>query len=264
MTRLFQLIGHMVMEGLASIGHGYLMLCGIVCHLNKAWKLRHEIYEQMHIVAVGSLPLVITTAVFTGGITAVQTGYQMEGFVPLVFLGTVITKSVILEMGPVLAALVVGSRLAASYAAELGTMKVTEQLDAMEIMAIEPIEYLGLPRFVAAVLMMPVVTAIADFIAIFGGMVVAMITLQVTPQTFAEGSRYFFDIGDVISGLAKTFFFGGVIAMSGIYYGFNTQGGAEGVGKSTMQAVVATCLGVLVADYVLGTIFLQIIFGGSQ
>ncbi len=213
-ARFFQAVGEWVLEAVTMAGRGSLMLWHIVRSLGQCWKLRREIYNQMHIVAVGSLPLVATTAVFTGGITAVQTGYQMEGFVPLVFLGTVITKGVILEMGPVLAALVVGSRLAASYAAELGTMKVTEQLDAMEIMAIEPVEYLGLPRFVAAVLMMPVVTAIADFIAITGGMVVSMLTMDVTPQTFAEGARFFFQVGDIVTGLGKPFFFGGIIAMS--------------------------------------------------
>jgi phospholipid/cholesterol/gamma-HCH transport system permease protein len=259
-ARFFQAVGQWVLEAVTTAGRGSLMLWQIVRCLGQCWKLRREIFNQMHIVAVGSLPLVAVTAVFTGGITAVQTGYQMEGFVPLVFLGTVITKGVILEMGPVLAALVVGSRLAASYAAELGTMKVTEQLDAMEIMAIEPVEYLGLPRFVAAVLMMPVVTAIADFIAITGGLVVSMMTLDVTPQTFAEGARFFFQVGDLVTGLGKPFFFGGIIAMSGMYFGFNTRGGAEGVGRATMQAVVGACLSVLVADYILGTIFLQIIF----
>lgn len=258
--RFFQSVGVWVLGAVTMAGRGSLMLWLIFRSLGKCWKLRREIYEQMHIVAVGSLPLVATTAVFTGGITAVQTGYQMQGFVPLVFLGTVITKGVILEMGPVLAALVVGSRLAASYAAELGTMKVTEQLDAMEIMAIEPVEFLGLPRFVAAVLMMPVVTAIADFIAIMGGLVVSMMTLDVTPQTFAEGAKFFFQIGDLVTGLGKPFFFGGIIAMAGMYFGFNTRGGAEGVGRATMQAVVASCVSVLVADYILGTIFLQIIF----
>ena len=115
-ARFFQSVGQWVIGAVAMAGRGALMLWLIARSLGQCWKLRREIYNQMHIVAVGSLPLVATTAVFTGGITAVQTGYQMEGFVPLVFLGTVITKGVILEMGPVLAALVVGSRLAASYA----------------------------------------------------------------------------------------------------------------------------------------------------
>jgi len=261
---LFQRIGRAILGALEGVGLGSRYLCGIVCHLGLCWKLRHLIFEQMHVLAIGSLPLVLTTSVFTGGIVAVQTGYQMEGYMPMIFLGTLITKSVILEMGPVLTALVVGSRLSANYAAELGTMKVTEQLDAMEIMAIEPIQYLGLPRFVAAVLMMPILTIIADFIAITGGLTVSIITLDVTVETFTEGMRLFWEIGDVVSGLAKTFFFGGIIAMSGIYYGFKTEGGAEGVGKSTMKAVVGTCLSVLVADYVLNSIFLQIIFAGAN
>jgi len=261
MTRFFAFVGRNFLDLLATAGRGFMILCGIVCHMGRSWHLRHEILEQMNVVVIGSLPLVVTTAVFTGGITAVQTGYQMEKYVPLVFLGAVITKGVILEMGPVLAALVVGSRLSANYAAELGTMKVTEQLDAMEIMAIEPVQFLGLPRFVAAVLMMPIVTVIADTIAILGGLVVAMLTMSVTPQMFAEGARMFFETGDVVTGLTKPFFFGGIIALSGVYFGFHTQGGAEGVGRSTMQAVVGTCLSVLVADYILGTIFLQIIFG---
>jgi len=258
----FRRIGAATLEALASMGNGYLVLCGIVCHLGVTWKRRREVIEQMHILVIGSLPLVVTTAAFTGAITAVQTGYQMKAYVPMIFLGTVVTKSVILEMGPVLASLVVGSRLSANYAAELGTMKVTEQLDAMEIMAIEPVQYLGVPRFVAAVLMMPVITVVADLIAIVGGLVVSIITLDITVQTFTEGMRLFWEIGDVITGLAKTFFFGGIIAMSGIYHGFNTQGGAEGVGKATMQAVVGTCLSVLVADYILNTVFMQIIFRG--
>jgi len=255
-------IGKTFIEGLEGLGRGFIVLCGIVCHLGLVWKRRREILEQMHILVIGSLPLVITTAAFTGAIVAVQTGYQMANYVPMVFLGTVVTKSVILEMGPVLAALVVGSRLSANYAAELGTMKVTEQLDAMEIMAIEPVQYLGLPRFVAAVLMMPVITIIADTVAMMGGLIVSILTLDVTLETFIEGMRLFWEIGDVITGLGKTFFFGGIIAMSGIYHGFATRGGAEGVGQATMQAVVGTCLSVLVADYILNTIFMQIIFAG--
>ena len=259
---LLQRIGRATLGSLAGMGRGFRLFCGVVGSLNHVWKRRREIAEQMHILVIGSLPLVVTTAAFTGAITAVQTGYQMRAYVPMIFLGTVVTKSVILEMGPVLAALVVGSRVSANYAAELGTMKVTEQLDAMEIMAIDPLKYLGVPRFVAAVLMMPVITLIADLIAIVGGLVVSVVTLDVTVQTFTEGMRLFWEIGDVVTGVGKTFFFGGVIAMSGIYNGFNTQGGAEGVGRATMKAVVGTCLSVLVADYILNTIFMQIIFGG--
>jgi phospholipid/cholesterol/gamma-HCH transport system permease protein len=184
----------------------------------------------------------------------------MQAYVPMKFLGTVISKSVFIELGPVLMALVVGSRLCANYAAELGTMKVTEQLDAMNIMAIDPVRYLAMPRFWAAVLMMPVVTVFCDAIAIIGGYITAVATLDVTSGVFIEGLQMFYKDTDLLGGLIKTFFFGGIIAMSGIYFGFNTQGGAEGVGRATMTAVVGNCLSVLVADYVLAIILFQIIF----
>ena len=253
-------IGRLLIDGLISLGRGTVLLRGIFMHLPAVWRLRREILEQMNVVAIGSLPLVLTTSIFVGAVTAVQAVYQMQAYVPMKFLGTVISKSVFIELGPVLTALVVGGRLCANYAAELGTMKVTEQLDAMEIMAIDPVCYLAMPRFLAAVLMMPVITVFSDGIAIIGGYVVSVMTLDVTSSTYIEGLRMFFKTSDLMSGLIKTFFFGGIIAMSGIYYGFNTQGGAEGVGRSTMTAVVGSCLSILVADYFLAFTLFQVIF----
>lgn len=253
-------LGRMVLHGLQGTGRGALLLRSIVLQLPHAWSMRRETSEQMQIVSVGSLPLVITTSVFVGAVTAVQAVYQMQAYVPMKFLGTVISKSVFIELGPVLIALVVGSRLCANYAAELGTMKVTEQLDAMNIMAIDPVRYLALPRFLAAVLMIPVITVLANTIALIGGYVASVLTLDVTSSTFIEGLKMFYKHSDLMGGLIKSFFFGGIIAMSGIYYGFNTEGGAEGVGKATMTAVVGSCLSVLVADYFLAIILFQIVF----
>jgi phospholipid/cholesterol/gamma-HCH transport system permease protein len=178
----------------------------------------------------------------------------------MVFLGTVVGKSVILELGPVLTALVVGGRVSASIAAELGTMQVTEQIDAMEMLAIDPVRYLVLPRFVACVVMMPVLTTFADLLAILGGMVVANITIDVSYATFAEGLRLFFYVDDVISGLLKAVAFGGTIALMGCFNGFRTHGGAEGVGRSTMHAVVSSCILVLITNYFLATVLFRIIF----
>ncbi len=248
------------MANLAVAGRGSLLLWAIIAQLPHAWSQRREISEQMHIVAIGSLPLVVTTSIFVGAVTAVQGVYQMEAYVPMKFLGTMISKSVFIELGPVLIALVVGSRLCANYAAELGTMKVTEQLDAMSIMAIDPVRYLAMPRFVATVLMFPVLTVFGDAIAIVGGYAVSVATLDVTSSTFIEGLRMFYFHSDVLGGLVKSFIFGGIVALSGIYFGMNTQGGAEGVGTSTMTAVVSSCLSVLVADYVLAIILFQILF----
>ena len=261
MTDAIFSLGDRFLSSLTSVGRGSQLLFDIIRQLPYVWKMRREVFEQMHIVGVGSLPLVVTTSIFVGAVTAVQAVYQMQAYVPMKFLGTVISKSVFIELGPVLVALVVGGRLCANFAAELGTMKVTEQLDALEMLAIDPLRYLAMPRFVATFLMLPVVTVFADAIAIVSGYFVSVSTMDVTVSTFREGLLMFFDPSDLFSGLIKSFFFGGIIAMSGLYNGLNTRGGAEGVGNATMMAVVGSCLSVLVADYFLATILFQVIFG---
>ncbi|MBK7188979.1 MAG: ABC transporter permease [bacterium] len=260
MTAILASIGRVVNDGLSGAGRGLLLLRAIILQTPHAWRMRREILEQMQVVAIGSLPLVIVTSIFVGAVTAVQAVYQMQAYVPMKFLGTVISKSVFIELGPVLMALVVGSRLCANYAAELGTMKVTEQLDAMTIMAIDPTRYLAMPRFWASVLMIPVVTIFCDAIAIIGGYVASVMTLDVSSGVFIEGLQMFYKHSDLLGGLIKSFVFGGIIAMSGIYFGFNTKGGAEGVGRATMTAVVGSCLSVLVADYLLAIVLFQIVF----
>ncbi len=253
-------LGKATLNVFADIGRGAAFLGEIFRQMPSAWKMRREIFAQMYTVAVGSLPLVVTTSIFVGAVTAVQAVYQMQAYVPMKFLGTVISKSVFIELGPALTALVVGGRLCANYAAELGTMKVTEQLDAMEMVAVDPVRYLAMPRFVAGVLMLPAITVFADGIAVVSGYAVSVMTLNVTGSTFREGLLMLFKTSDLIGGLIKTFFFGGIIALSGIYYGFTTEGGAEGVGNSTMKAVVASCLSILIADYFLATILFQVLF----
>jgi len=261
MSALVAALGRRTLEGLASIGQGALLLLELVKLLPATWKVRHQVGEQMHVVLIGSLPLAITTSVFVGAVTAVQAVYQMEAYVPMSYLGAVVSKSVFIELGPVLVALVVGSRLCANYAAELGTMKVTEQLDALEMLAIDPMHFLGLPRFLAAMLMMPVLTVFADGVAILSGYFVSVATMGVTDTTFQEGMLTFYKGSDLASGLIKSFIFGAIIAMSGLYFGFRTRGGAEGVGNATMMAVVASCLSILVADYLLAILLFQVIFG---
>jgi len=260
MTALIAALGSRLLGGLASIGQGFELLLELLRLLPGTWKVRHQVGEQMHVVLIGSLPLAITTSVFVGAVTAVQAVYQMEAYVPMSYLGTVVSKSVFIELGPVLVALVVGSRLCANYAAELGTMKVTEQLDALEMLAIDPMRFLGLPRFLAATLMMPVLTIFADAVAIVSGYTVSVATMGVTDTTFQEGMLSFFQGSDLASGLIKSLIFGAIIALSGLFFGFRTRGGAEGVGNATMMAVVASCLSILVADYLLAIVLFQVIF----
>ena len=265
MTGVIESIGRGVFQGLSSAGRGMLLLRSILLATGHVWKMRREILEQMHVVLVGSMPLVIVTSVFVGAVTAVQAVYQMQAYVPMKFLGTVISKSVFIELGPVLMALVVGSRLCAYYAAELGTMKVTEQVDALEAMAIDPVRFLVLPRFWAATIMLPVITALADVLALGGAYVVALLTVDgMTHHLFMEGVKLNFYMKDLVAGLVKALFFGMIIASSGSFYGLRAGGGAEGVGRATMKAVVANCLMILVLDYFLAAVLFQMIFGGGK
>jgi phospholipid/cholesterol/gamma-HCH transport system permease protein len=222
-----------------------------------AW---HLTVEQMMKIGVGSFPLVFVTAIFTGGVAAVQAAYQFQDYVPMRYLGTVVGKSVVIELGPVLTALVVGGRVSASISAELGTMKVTEQIDALETLAIDPVWFLMLPRLVAGIIMLPIATIFADILAIAGGYGVAMASLDLSSQTFLEGLRLLFHVRDVLGGLIKAFFFGSIIAGMGCFFGFRCEGGAEGVGRATTHAVVASCLLILITDYILASALFNILF----
>jgi phospholipid/cholesterol/gamma-HCH transport system permease protein len=154
--------------------------------------------------------------------------------------------------------------VSASIAAELGTMKVTEQIDAMEMIAIDPVENLVLPRVLGATIMLPVLTIFSDFLAIIGAMVVANVSLHVGLNTFGNGLKLLFRTQDLAGGLMKTFVFGFIIALMGCYHGFETRGGAEGVGLATMKAVVSSCLLILIANYFLASLIFRILFAPAS
>jgi phospholipid/cholesterol/gamma-HCH transport system permease protein len=256
----FRSIGLLFLNFLQDVGGISILVGRVVFKVVELPRTARQTLIQMEQIGIGSIPLVLVTSLFVGAVAAVQAAYQFQDYVPMVFLGTVVGKSVILELGPVLTALVVGGRVSASIAAELGTMQVTEQIDAMEMLAIDPVRYLVLPRVVACIVMMPVLVTFSDFLAILGGMVVANIAIGVTYATFMEGLRMFFYVDDVISGLLKAVAFGGIIAIMGCYNGFRTHGGAQGVGRSTMHAVVSSCILVLITNYFLATVLFRIIF----
>ena len=256
----FQAVGISVLDFFRDVGGSSIMLVRIFARLKELPRTARQTLLQMELVGIGSIPLVIVTSIFIGAVAAVQAAYQFQDYVPMVFLGTVVGKSVILELGPVLTALVVGGRVSASIAAELGTMKVTEQIDAMELLAIDPMRYLVMPRVVACVVMLPVLTIFSDLLAILGGMVVAQASIGVSTATFVEGLRMFFYVDDIISGILKATAFGGIIGLMGCYNGFRTHGGAQGVGKSTMQAVVSSCILILITNYFLASLLFRVIF----
>jgi phospholipid/cholesterol/gamma-HCH transport system permease protein len=249
-----------ILNGLRDTGEVLLLMGDVVRELPQGLAKVPLVVQQMVAIGLGSMPLTVIVALFTGAVAAVQASYQFRDYVPMIYLGTVIGKSVVIELGPVLTALVVGGRVGASIAAELGTMRVTEQLDAMETMGISPTRYLVVPRVVAAVLMLPILTIFADVVAIFGGYLVAVLTLDVSGHTFTSGLRLYFHLRDVFSGLIKSFFFGGIISMMGCYYGMRSEGGAEGVGVATTHAVVASCLLILIVDYLLASFLFRVLF----
>jgi phospholipid/cholesterol/gamma-HCH transport system permease protein len=244
----------------AEVGRVAFMIFEGARHFPRALSSPRRILQQMQAIGVDSLGLVAVVSLFTGAVAAVQAAYQFSSVVPLKFLGSVILRSVIIELGPVLTALVVGGRVGASIAAELGTMKVTEQIDALRAMAIHPVRFLVVPRVIAALIMLPTITVFADAIAVFGGWVVAVTSLDVSTPMYVSGLRDFFYLRDLMGGLSKSFFFGGIIATMGCFYGFSTEGGAEGVGVATTKAVVSSCVLVLISDYVLANVLFRFVF----
>jgi len=249
-----------VLKFFEDVGRVTELLLATLKGLTSVGRYGREVFAQMFALGVGSLPLVIVVAAFTGAVTAVQAAYQLEGFLPMRYIGSMVQKFVLIELGPVLTALVVGGRVGAAIAAELGTMRVTEQIDALETLAIPPVRYLVMPRFLAATIMLPVVTVFADVIGILGGLVVAYMSYDQSPHTYYEAVRNTFESRDLYSGLTKAAFFGGSIGLMGTFYGFRTEGGAEGVGKAVTSAVVASCVLVLALDYVLANLLFRVEF----
>ena len=239
---------------MADIGGVSLLTWNLLKALPKGILRGNLVFQQMLYMGVNSIPLVFLTSLFTGAVTSVQAAYQFSDLLSMRYLGSAVSKAVIIELGPVLTALVVTGRVGAAIAAELGTMKVTEQIDALETMALNPTEYLVVPRFVGGLIMLPVLTIFADLIAILGGLFVAMAFLDVTSHTFLTSVRSFFEMTDLWAGLTKSFAFGAIIAIIGCYQGFNTSGGAEGVGRSTTKAVVVASVLILISDYFLASL----------
>ncbi|MBW2652763.1 MAG: ABC transporter permease, partial [Deltaproteobacteria bacterium] len=188
---------------------------------------------------------------FTGAVLALQSYTGFKRFNAEAFVGTVVALSVTRELGPVLAGLMVSGRVGSSMAAELGTMQVTEQIDALYTLAVNPVKYLIVPRLLAAFIMMPVLVIFADLIGITGGYIVSVNILGSNPYVYMERTWSYLEFNDIYSGLLKACVFGIIIATVSCYQGFYTQGGAEGVGKATTKAVVLSCLLILIFNYII-------------
>ncbi len=213
-----------------------------------------NLLKQMETIGVDSIPVVLTTAISTGMVLALQsyTGFKRFGAESLI--GAVVSLSMTRELGPVLTGLMVAGRAGASMAAELGTMKVTEQIDALTTLATNPMKYLVVPRFLASTVMMFFLTILGMMIGITGGYFVGVKVLATNPTTYINQSINNTQVTDIWYGLIKALVFGAVVGLIGCYKGFNTEGGAEGVGKATTGAVVMSCMLILILDYFLSAL----------
>lgn len=203
---------------------------------------------QMRKLGVNSLPIALFLSAFTGIVLALQASYTFTGAIPLYFVGTLVGKTMILELGPVLTGLALAGRIGANIAAELGTMRVSEQIDALETMAYNPVAYLVVPRVLAGMIMFPIIVIFGDVVGIFFGLITSMAMLEMSAQTFIRGLRLFYQHFDIIYSMIKCVSFGLVITVIGCYQGFHTRGGAEGVGVATTRAVVIAGMLILVLD----------------
>lgn len=209
--------------------------------------------KQMLEIGVRSLPVVIVTAAFTGMVFALQTYTGFKRFGSEALVGTVVALSVTRELGPVLTGLIVAGRAGAAIAAELGTMRVTEQIDALETLATNPVKYLIVPRFLSGLVMLPALTVCADIIGIFGGYLVTVGLFETSSIAYWKRTWNFLEPSDIYNGLLKACFFGASIVLISCYKGFYTSGGAEGVGKATTGAVVLSSMTILISDYFLSS-----------
>lgn len=247
----------LVYKPLTILGRYSLLLFHAFGALGEFRTYRKNLLRQMVHIGLDSIPIVALAAAFSGAVTTVQTAYQLTSpLIPKSIIGGIVAPSMILELGAVVTGFILAGRVGARIAAELGTMRVTEQIDALEVMGLNSIGYLIVPRVLAGVLMFPVLYIIASFVGVGGGMLIGHVGGFVPAGEFMEGAREYIQPFDPIFGLIKSFVFGFTITSISCYKGYYTMGGAEGVGRATTQAAVASCVFILVADLVLAATLL--------
>jgi phospholipid/cholesterol/gamma-HCH transport system permease protein len=249
--------GRAVLDQLAHVGRFAAMVLELGRGLPE-WRIwvPRTMTEAWNI-GVGSLFIVLLISSFAGAVTALQAGYQFTGNIPIYVVGSLVTESIVLELGPVLVGLILAGRIGARYAAELGTMRVTEQIDALESLGRAPSSHLLIPRVLACIVMIPVLVVFADVIGILSGWWASKQALPISDQDFAYGARVFWRPFDAYYSIIKGFFFAGAIGLISCYMGFTTKQGAEGVGKSTTGAVVVSSVLILLLDTVLAKLLLH-------
>ncbi len=252
-------LGRRGVSFISKLGGITLMLAKFIASLKEMHRSIGLIFEQLYVLGVKSLPLIVIISVFVGAVSAWQAAYQFKFIgAPLRYLGQAVGKAVVIELAPVLSAIVFAGRVGAGIAAELGTMRVTEQIDALESMGISPIRYLVMPRVLSCLFMVPFLVVFANFIAIMGGLIVSVVGVDVSSETFLNGFRNSFELGDFINGMIKAAVFGLLIGVVGCYEGFHARGGAQGVGLATTNSVVISSVLILIFNFIFALILFRI------
>lgn len=244
-------LGERVLDIVDSFGEFALLAAGTVRAALRPRFPWLETLRQFEAIGARSSTIVLITALFTGMVLALQTGIALARFGAKPYVGSVVGLSLARELGPVLTALMVGGRVGAGITAEIGAMKVTEQVDAIRSMGADPVQKLVLPRVLAATLALPLLTVLADVLGVLGGMILAWNQFGIDPNFYLQTIINTVTVADFFSGIVKTFAFGWLIAMVGCFTALQTTGGTVGVGRATTRAVVAASIGVLVTDYFL-------------
>jgi phospholipid/cholesterol/gamma-HCH transport system permease protein len=255
MVPVLQPIGRAFLSGLESIGRLSLFALRAVSHCVRPPYYPRLILRQMIEIGYYSLPVVGLTAIFTGMVLALQSFTGFARFSAESAIPNVVVISITRELGPVLAGLMVAGRIGAAMAAEIGTMRVTEQIDALTTLSTNPMKYLVAPRIIAGIAMLPLLVLVADIIGVFGGYLVSIYKLGFNPATYIRNTIDFMETIDVVSGLVKASVFGFLVALMGCYHGYQSRGGAQGVGAATTNAVVSASILILTFNYIITELF---------
>lgn len=252
---IFALVGGVVLEFLAAIGRLIVFMGQGLQHcIAPPWYPR-QLLRQMIQIGYFSLPVIGLTAFFTGAVLALQIYVGGDRFNAESLVSSIVVLGITRELGPVIGGLMVAGRVSAAMAAEIGTMRVTEQIDALTTLSTNPFKYLVAPRLIAGATMLPILVLIADIIGVFGGFVVGTQKLGFNAGNYIDSTINFLHADDVISGLVKASIFGFLISLMGCYHGFMSRGGAQGVGRATTNAVVSASIMILIANYVITEAF---------
>ena len=263
-----RLVGDSIKRIAFDVQQYFSLLARVVRTCFSSPRYVRDFVQQMDSIGVASLFIVVLTGLFTGMVLALQSAMEMQQFGATIYIGRLVGATTIRELGPVLTALMVTGRAGSGMAAQIGAMKVTEQVDALRSMGVDPVRKLVTPRVLAALIMMPILTIITDLIAILGGLLIAVVKLGLTADLYMRsvyltladtGFLWRYIPIDLVQGLVKPIAFGGIMALTSCYYGLRTEGGTEGVGRSTTQAVVTSSILILASDYFLTQILIALL-----